>query len=184
METTVTEAQKLIKNNFVLLVANLFYGMSGFSIICKGREETARLAASLAPFLRPGDAMMLKGALGGGKTAFVQELVAALGSKVDVTSPTFTLAHFYETPVGTFLHIDAYRLSSVAEFRDLALEDYVPDSITAIEWGDIVEEDFSNGLSIAFEFVAGQDNWRKVTFSATAERWRPVLEGLSKQLQV
>jgi len=158
--------------------------MSEFSVICKSREETARVAAALAPFLRPGDAMMLKGALAGGKTAFVQELVAALGSKVDVTSPTFTLAHFYPTPVGTFLHIDAYRLSSVAEFRDLALEDYVPESIAAVEWGDIVEDDFSNALSIAFEFVPGLDNWRKVTLSAKAERWQPVLENLSKQLQV
>jgi len=152
------------------------------SVTCKGREEVARVAALLAPLLHAGDAMMLKGALASGKTAFVQELVAALGSDANVTSPTFTLAHFYQIPNGTFLHIDAYRLSSVAEFRDLALEDYVPESITAVEWGDIVEEDFSNALSIAFEFVPGQDNWRKLTFSATAERWQPVLENLSKQV--
>ncbi|HEV8169087.1 MAG TPA: tRNA (adenosine(37)-N6)-threonylcarbamoyltransferase complex ATPase subunit type 1 TsaE [Pyrinomonadaceae bacterium] len=152
------------------------------SVTCKGREEVARVAAVLAPFLRAGDAMMLKGPLASGKTAFVQELVAALGSDTNVTSPTFTLAHFYQIPNGTFLHIDAYRLSSVAEFRDLALEDYVPESITAVEWGDIVEEDFSNALSIAFEFVPGQDNWRKLTFSATAERWQPVLESLDKQV--
>jgi tRNA threonylcarbamoyladenosine biosynthesis protein TsaE len=153
-----------------------------FSITCKGREETARVAAALAPWLRAGDAMMLKGALAGGKTAFVQELVAALGAKTEVTSPTFTLAHFYPTPKGSFLHIDAYRLSSVAEFRDLALEDYMPESITAVEWGDIVEEDFSNALSIDFAFVPGQDNWRKLTLAATAERWQPVLESLSTQL--
>ena len=152
------------------------------SVTCKGREEVARVAAVLAPFLRAGDAMMLKGPLASGKTAFVQELVAALGSDANVTSPTFTLAHFYQIPNGTFLHIDAYRLSSVAEFRDLALEDYVPESITAVEWGDIVEEDFSNALSIAFEFVPGQDNWRKLTFSATAERWQPVLEHLGKRV--
>lgn len=142
------------------------------------------MAAALAPFLHAGDALMLKGELAGGKTAFVQELVGAIGFKGDVTSPTFTLAHFYQTPKGTFLHIDAYRLSSVAEFRDLALEDYVSESITAIEWGDIVEEDFSNALSIAFEFVPNQDNWRKLTFSASAERWEPILESLGKQLQV
>ena len=140
------------------------------------------MAAALAPFLQAGDAMMLKGALAGGKTAFVQELVAVLGSKSDVTSPTFTLAHFYPMPTGTFLHIDAYRLSSVAEFRDLGLEDYVPESITAVEWGDIVEEDFSNALSIAFEFVPGEDNSRKLTLSATADRWQPVLENLRTEL--
>lgn len=150
--------------------------------MCKGREDTARVAAALAPMLRPGDAMMLKGALASGKTAFVQELVAALGSSSEVTSPTFTIAQFYPTPAGTFLHIDAYRLSSVAEFRDLGLEDYVAESITAVEWGDIVEADFSNALSIAFEFVPGEDNWRRLTFSANAERWEQVLEGLRTQL--
>jgi tRNA threonylcarbamoyladenosine biosynthesis protein TsaE len=136
------------------------------------------VAAALAPYLRAGDAILLKGPLASGKTAFVQELVAALGSKAEVTSPTFTLAQFYPIADGTFLHIDAYRLSSVAEFRDLGLEDFVPESITAIEWGDIIEEDFTNALTIVFEFVPNQDNWRKLTFSAAAERWQPVLVGL------
>jgi tRNA threonylcarbamoyladenosine biosynthesis protein TsaE len=153
-----------------------------FSVTCKGRVETARVAAALAPLLRAGDAILLKGALAGGKTAFVQELVAALGSRAEVTSPTFTLAQFYPLPGGTFLHIDAYRLSSIAEFRDLALEDFVPESITAVEWGDIVEQDFPNALSIAFEFVPNQDNWRKLTFSAAAERWQPVLSNLQTEL--
>src|ERR1043165_7002569 len=158
--------------------------MSEFSVTVKGREETARVAAALAPFLHPGDAMMLKGVLAGGKTAFVQELVAALGSKADVTSPTFTIAQFYPMLAGTFLHIDAYRLSSVAEFRDLALEVYIAESITAVEWGDIVEHDFPDALTIEFEFVENEDNWRKLTFSAGAERWQPLLESLRTQLQV
>src|SRR5678816_993977 len=98
------------------------------SVTCRSREETAVVAGVLAPLLRAGDAILLKGALASGKTAFVQELVAALGSQAEVTSPTFTLAQFYPLPAGTFLHIDAYRLSSIAEFRDLGLEDYVPES--------------------------------------------------------
>ena len=154
------------------------------SVICKGREEMARLAGALAPFLRPGDSILLKGPLAGGKTAFVQELVAALGSAAEVTSPTFTLAQFYPIPAGTFLHIDAYRLSSVAEFRDLALDEYIAESITAIEWGDIVEPDFPHSLTIHFEFVEKNDNWRKLTFSAAAERWQQVLASLRTQQQV
>ena len=156
--------------------------MNTFSVICRSREETRVVAAALAPLLRPGDAMMLKGPLASGKTAFVQELVAALGSKAQVTSPTFTIAQFYSLPSGTFLHIDAYRLSSVAEFRDLALEDFVAESITAVEWGDIVEQDFPDALSIYFEFVANEDNSRKLTFSAAAERWQPVLVSLKNEV--
>jgi tRNA threonylcarbamoyladenosine biosynthesis protein TsaE len=133
--------------------------------------------------LRTGDSILLKGPLAAGKTAFVQDLVAALGSKADVTSPTFTIAQFYPMLAGTFLHIDAYRLSSVAEFRDLALEVYIPDSITAVEWGEIVEHDFPDALTIEFEFVENQDDWRKLTFSAGTERWQPVLESLRTHLQ-
>ena len=156
--------------------------MIGFSITCRSREATRAVAAALAPLLRPGDSLLLKGPLASGKTAFVQELVAALGSKAEVTSPTFTIAQFYPIPSGTFLHIDAYRLSSVAEFRDLALEDFVAESITAVEWGDIVEQEFSNALSINFEFVENEDNSRRLTFSATAERWALVLVALKNQV--
>ena len=156
--------------------------MNAFTITCRSREETAGVAAALAPRLRAGDTMLLKGPLASGKTAFVQELVAALGSSADVTSPTFTLAQFYRIPSGTFLHIDAYRLSSVAEFRDLALDEFVFESITAIEWGDIVEQDFPNALSIDFEFVENEDNWRRLTFSSAAERWQPMLVDLKNQL--
>jgi len=140
------------------------------------------MAVALAPLLHAGDAIMLRGPLASGKTAFVQELVAALGSKAEVTSPTFTIAQFYPLPTATFLHIDAYRLSSVASFRDLALDDFVAESITAVEWGDIVEQDFPNALSINFEFVENEDNSRKLTFSAAAEKWQTVLSSLKNQV--
>ena len=156
--------------------------MSELTVVCRSREETRGVAAAVAPMLRTGDALMLKGPLASGKTAFVQELVAALGSKAEVTSPTFTIAQFYPLPSGTFLHIDAYRLSSVAEFRDLALEDFVAESITAVEWGNVVEEDFPNALSINFEFVPNEDNSRKSTFSAAADKWQSVLESLKNQV--
>jgi tRNA threonylcarbamoyladenosine biosynthesis protein TsaE len=156
--------------------------MNELRVICRGREETRAVALALAPLLRTSDAMLLKGPLASGKTAFVQEVVAALGSKAEVTSPTFTIAQFYPLPSGTFLHIDAYRLSSIAEFRDLALEDFVAESITAVEWGDIVEQDFPQALSIEFEFVANEDNSRKLTFSAAADKWEAVLGSLKNQV--
>jgi len=156
--------------------------MSSFTVTCRSREETRAVALALAPLLQAGDAMLLKGPLASGKTAFVQELVAALGSTAEVTSPTFTIAQFYPLPAGTFLHIDAYRLSSVAEFRDLALEDFAVESITAVEWGDIVEQDFPNALSIDFEFVTNEDNSRRLTFSATSEKWQPVIESLKNKV--
>jgi tRNA threonylcarbamoyladenosine biosynthesis protein TsaE len=153
-----------------------------FNIICHGRDDTAYVAAAMAPLLSVGDAILLKGSLAGGKTTFVQELVAALGTEALVTSPTFTLAHFYPTRAGMFLHVDAYRLSSIAEYRDLGFDDYTSESITAVEWGDVVEQDFPDSLSIAFEFVNNRENCRKLTLSASTERWRPILDRLWRRL--
>jgi tRNA threonylcarbamoyladenosine biosynthesis protein TsaE len=158
--------------------AGALNAVNQFSVICQGDDDTAYIAAAIAPVLHPGDAMMLKGGLAGGKTTFVQALVAALGSEADVTSPTFTLAHFYPTRAGMFLHVDAYRLSSIAEYRDLGLEDYTYNSITAVEWGDKVEKDFPDSLSIVFEFVNNSETCRKLTFSSSTDRWRFVLHDL------
>lgn len=157
--------------------------MNEFSIICQSKKDTAYVAAAISPLLRPGDAIMLKGGLAGGKTTFVQALVLALGSEADVTSPTFTLAHFYPTRAGMFLHVDAYRLSSIAEYRDLGLEDYSLESITAIEWGDRVETDFPDSLSIGFEFVSNGETCRRLTFSSSTERWGLVLPELRLRLR-
>jgi len=154
-----------------------------FSIVSRSEDDTARVAGALAPLLQPGDAIMLKGGLAGGKTNFVQALVAALGSDTAVTSPTFTLAHFYPTPAGTVLHIDAYRLSSIAEYRDLGLDDYTFDSITAIEWGDKVERDFPDSLSITFESIPQDETYRKLTLEASSEHWLQAMAELRLRLR-
>jgi tRNA threonylcarbamoyladenosine biosynthesis protein TsaE len=153
-----------------------------FSVICETEKDTAFVAAAIAPLLQPGDAIMLKGSLAGGKTFFVKALISALGSEAEVTSPTFTLAHFYPTHAGMFLHMDAYRLSSIAEFRALGLQDFTAESITAVEWGNKVERDFPDSLSIEFEFVNGGEACRKLTIYSFAERWRSSLPKLRSRL--
>ena len=136
------------------------------AIISRTKNDTDHVANLLAPMLGSGDAILLKGDLASGKTTFVQALVLALGSDAEVTSPTFMLAHFYPIENGVFLHLDAYRLSGVAEFRNLGLEEYIVDSITTIEWGNIVEGLVPDSLSIAFEFVDDGETFRKLTFSS------------------
>ncbi|NHC13384.1 tRNA (adenosine(37)-N6)-threonylcarbamoyltransferase complex ATPase subunit type 1 TsaE [Motilibacter sp. E257] len=144
-----------------------------------GRAGTTELAARLAPELRAGDVLLLRGTLGSGKTAFVQDLSAALGYEGPVTSPTFTLANFYECPGLTVLHVDAYRLDSVAEFRDLGLVDYAERSVTVVEWGDLVAEDYPGHLLVEVALVPDSEEARVFTLSGGSPRWAALLDGLA-----
>lgn len=156
--------------------------MYAFTVICKSPRDTGVVASMIAPLLRQGDAIILKGDLAAGKTYFVQALVGALGSASKVTSPTFGLAHFYRTEAGTFLHVDAYRLSSVAEYRDLGLAEYSSASITAVEWGEKIESEFSDFLLIQFDFIENNDTFRRLTISSGTDRWKPALQQVQGQL--
>ncbi len=153
--------------------------MQSFTVLSRSPEDTAAIARALAPALRAGDVVLLSGGLAAGKTHFVKALAQALGSADAVTSPTFSIANFYARPGGQILHMDAYRLGGVAEFRDLALDDHFETGITLIEWGDRVAAAFRTHLSLAFET---DDTERRLTFSAHGARWLSAMPALAQQL--
>nr|VFK40185.1 MAG: tRNA threonylcarbamoyladenosine biosynthesis protein TsaE [Candidatus Kentron sp. SD]VFK45736.1 MAG: tRNA threonylcarbamoyladenosine biosynthesis protein TsaE [Candidatus Kentron sp. SD]VFK78458.1 MAG: tRNA threonylcarbamoyladenosine biosynthesis protein TsaE [Candidatus Kentron sp. SD] len=157
--------------------------MSEFHFLCEDEADTASAAAAIAPLLRQGDAILLTGGLATGKTYFVKALVKALGSEDLVTSPTFALAQFYGTAAGAFLHVDAYRLSGMAEYRDLGLEEYVETSIVAVEWGEKVEEAFPERLSISLDFAGPDAGARRFTISSSNPRWTAPLARLAREMR-
>lgn len=97
---------------------------------------TARLGASIAPLLTAGDAVLLYGPLGVGKSTLARGLIRALTRPAeDVPSPTFTLVQFYESepPVA---HFDLYRLSRAEEAVEIGLDEALDDGCVVIEWAE------------------------------------------------
>ena len=77
---------------------------------------TDALAARVAALARPGDAILLAGPLGAGKTAFARGFLRAAtrDRRLDVPSPSFTLVQSYDTRVGVVHHYDLWRLDGPA----------------------------------------------------------------------
>lgn len=99
-------------------------------------EATTALGAALARLLRRGDAVLLSGGLGAGKSTLARGLIRALTRPdEDVPSPTFTLVQTYpsDPPVA---HFDLYRLSGPDEVEELGLDDALDEGAALIEWPD------------------------------------------------
>jgi tRNA threonylcarbamoyladenosine biosynthesis protein TsaE len=86
---------------------------------------TEALAARVASLVRPGDAVLLEGPLGAGKSAFALE----------VPSPTFTLVQSYTTARGVIHHFDLWRLDGPAGLEELGWDE-ARESIVLVEWPD------------------------------------------------
>jgi tRNA threonylcarbamoyladenosine biosynthesis protein TsaE len=98
---------------------------------------TAALAAAVAGLTRAGDAILLEGELGAGKSAFARAFLRAASGdpELEVPSPTFTLIQSYDTRIGTVHHFDLWRLNGPASLTELGW-DVGCDGVVLVEWPD------------------------------------------------
>jgi tRNA threonylcarbamoyladenosine biosynthesis protein TsaE len=154
-------------------------------------EATRAVGAAIAGELHPGDVVLLSGELGAGKTTLVKGLVEALGGGDAVTSPTFTLCHVYPT-VPPLAHVDAWRMTRLAEALDLALEEVLDEGGAAVvEWGEALAPLYGEGaLVVSLAAAAGGEARRLVELRAgppaaggTAPAWRDRLDAVAGRLR-
>lgn len=138
-------------------------------------EATVALGQELAPWLRAGDLVILTGDLGAGKTTLTKGIGAGLGISGTVSSPTFIIARTHPGPI-PLVHVDAYRLTSIAELDDLDLDSALADSVTVVEWGEgLAEELAQERLELSLVRPRGQsDHGRYAQIAAVGPRWEGV----------
>jgi tRNA threonylcarbamoyladenosine biosynthesis protein TsaE len=98
---------------------------------------TEALAAAVAARARPGDAILLEGPLGAGKSAFARAFLRAASRDpaLEVPSPTFTLVQGYDLPAGPAHHFDLWRLEGPEGVPELGWEE-AREGIVLVEWPD------------------------------------------------
>jgi tRNA threonylcarbamoyladenosine biosynthesis protein TsaE len=142
--------------------------------------DMRELGRRLAAVLRAGDLVLLSGELGAGKTTLTQGIGAGLGVRGAVTSPTFVIARLHppldEGPA--LVHVDAYRLGSLAELDDLDLDTSLDESVTVVEWGEGRAEALSTDrLEVVLHRPRADEEGqtRQVDVRGVGGRWRDVV---------
>lgn len=103
-------------------------------------KSLSTIALQLASCLEKGDAVLLKGGLGVGKTTFARMIISSIMQEETVVpSPSFTLVQSYDTPRGELLHVDLYRLEHEEELYELGIIEQWDDVIMLVEWPEWVE---------------------------------------------
>ena len=126
-------------------------------------DETHRIGREFGANLRQGAVVALVGQLGAGKTQFVQGLVAGIGARGEVTSPTFTLIQEYTGGRLPVYHFDFFRIEDRQSAERLGLDEYFfGDGISVVEWADKFPDVIpASALWVSFETKS--ENERLIT---------------------
>ena len=144
-------------------------------------EETRAFARRIGALCRGGEAILLLGDLGAGKTCFVQGLAAGLGvpENLRVTSPTFTIHAEYPGRL-VLNHLDLYRLDDPVSAENLGVGDMLADraAVTAMEWPEMLAGGVgAERIEIRLETTG--DTGRLITATAFGPSHAHLLEALA-----
>lgn len=107
-------------------------------MIITSEKDMRSFGTQLAATLHAGDWVAINGSLGAGKTVLCSGILAGLGFKGEVASPSYAIIHSYDPPEVSIAvaHVDLYRLDNVDELDELGLADERGDRVTLVEWAE------------------------------------------------
>jgi len=120
-------------------------------------NKTEELASKFLKKIKPGNTVFLYGEMGVGKTTFIKYLINGF-QKInkleitEVTSPTFNLLNEYQINKIKINHYDLFRLKSAEEIKNLDLFEDNANTLTLIEWPQIIKEKPKNLIELNFEY--------------------------------
>ena len=134
---------------------------SSDKIDLSSEKKTEELASKFSKKLKPGNVLFLYGEMGVGKTTFIRYLINKFQKNnkleiTEVTSPTFNLLNEYKINQIKINHYDLYRLKETEEIKNLDLFEDIINTITLIEWPQIIKKKPKNLIELIFEY--GKDH--------------------------
>ena len=147
-------------------------------LVSHSPESTREIGRILGQAAEAGDAFLLTGPLGAGKTCLTQGIAWGLGVEGYARSPTFVLVTRYRGRL-TLHHIDLFRIDDPQEAWDLGLDEYLSDGgVCVVEWADRAVEVFPpDCLWINLEY-GSEEAERQITINANEGAHARLLDGL------
>ena len=120
-------------------------------------KDTQSISQKISNYLSKGDIIFLYGEIGVGKTTFIKHLINYLQSKLnekttEVPSPTFNILYEYKINELIIQHYDLYRVKSEMELKNIGLFENQEDSITLVEWPEIIKKKPKNIIELTFNY--------------------------------
>ena len=136
---------------------------SSVKIDLSSENKTEELAVKISKKLKRGDIVFFFGEMGVGKTTFIKYLIQEFQrvnklKQIEVTSPTFNLLNEYQIGKTKINHYDLFRLKSNEEIKNLDLFSEKQNTITLIEWPQMIKEKPENLIEFVFEY---EENYEK-----------------------
>lgn len=139
--------------------------------ICNTPEETFALGEMIGRQLAHGDAVLLHGGLGAGKTLLTKGILNGLGFDADeVTSPSFTLVNLYKTYSFDVHHIDLWRIDEKSDAAfGVGLDEIIEqeNAIVIIEWAERLGRYKFPGRTIDVNINGDGEDSRTIVISET-----------------
>jgi len=122
-------------------------------------KNTKSISQKLSTYLSKGDIIFLYGEIGVGKTTFIKYLINFLQLKfnekeTEVPSPTFNIIYEYKINDLIVQHYDLYRIKDTLELKNIGLYENQKDTLTFIEWPEIIKEKPEKRIELLFSYEA------------------------------
>jgi tRNA threonylcarbamoyladenosine biosynthesis protein TsaE len=131
-------------------------------ILSRSPEESQKIGEEIAGLLPVPGVVLLRGALGTGKTTLTRGLAKGLGMEDPnlVNSPSYTLVNIYRG-ICPIYHVDLYRLQGERDLYSIGLDDFLGnDGITIVEWSERLS--YSLTPAVEIEIADAGDDLRKL----------------------
>ncbi len=118
--------------------------------------------------IKVGDIICLFGELGSGKTTFARNLINSIYKRnklekpVSIKSPSFPILLTYKVNNFEIYHYDLYRISKISELTELNIFEELNNSITLVEWPQIIIDSLKNYNYFSVNFDIFDENKRNL----------------------